>query len=60
MNDRRIEIRNARLSDSGNYVCIVENEAGQARKKFDLAVLGSFNVQFQIIRFTYSIASSMS
>uniref|UniRef100_F1KPK8 Hemicentin-2 n=1 Tax=Ascaris suum TaxID=6253 RepID=F1KPK8_ASCSU len=39
VNDRRIEIRNARLSDSGNYVCIVENEAGQARKKFDLAVL---------------------
>uniref|UniRef100_A0A0M3IE08 Hemicentin-1 n=1 Tax=Ascaris lumbricoides TaxID=6252 RepID=A0A0M3IE08_ASCLU len=43
VNDRRIEIRNARLSDSGNYVCIVENEAGQARKKFDLAVLGSFS-----------------
>ncbi|VDK37430.1 unnamed protein product [Gongylonema pulchrum] len=39
VDDRRVEIRNARLSDSGNYVCVVENEAGEARKTFDLAVL---------------------
>uniref|UniRef100_A0A183HEQ8 Ig-like domain-containing protein n=1 Tax=Onchocerca flexuosa TaxID=387005 RepID=A0A183HEQ8_9BILA len=39
VDDRRIEIRNARLSDSGNYVCVVQNEAGEARKTYELTVL---------------------
>ncbi|CAG9531886.1 unnamed protein product [Cercopithifilaria johnstoni] len=39
VDDRRIEIRNARLSDSGSYVCVVENEAGEARKTYELTVL---------------------
>lgn len=48
MDDRRIEIRNARLSDSGSYVCVVQNEAGEARKTYELTVLGiiKFNSQF--------------
>ncbi|CAI4229355.1 unnamed protein product [Auanema sp. JU1783] len=39
ISDRRVQVTNARLSDSGQYVCIVRNEAGEARKTFDLAVL---------------------
>uniref|UniRef100_A0A0R3RPN6 Immunoglobulin I-set domain protein n=1 Tax=Elaeophora elaphi TaxID=1147741 RepID=A0A0R3RPN6_9BILA len=39
VDDRRIEIRSARLSDSGSYVCVVENEAGEARKTYELTVL---------------------
>ncbi|EFO22762.2 hypothetical protein LOAG_05722 [Loa loa] len=38
VDDRRIEIRNARLSDSGSYVCVVQNEAGEARKTYELIV----------------------
>uniref|UniRef100_A0A1I8F226 Ig-like domain-containing protein n=1 Tax=Wuchereria bancrofti TaxID=6293 RepID=A0A1I8F226_WUCBA len=38
VDDRRIEIRNARLSDSGNYICVIENEAGEARKTYQLTV----------------------
>jgi len=38
--NRRIEIRGARLSDAGNFECVVENEAGQTRKMFELSVLG--------------------
>jgi hypothetical protein len=38
--DRRIEIRDARLSDTAQYTCVVENEAGQAKKTFELTVLG--------------------
>ena len=45
VDERRIQIRNARLSDSGSYVCIVENEAGEARKRFELAVLGKITLQ---------------
>uniref|UniRef100_A0A914V1Q2 Ig-like domain-containing protein n=1 Tax=Plectus sambesii TaxID=2011161 RepID=A0A914V1Q2_9BILA len=37
--DRRIEIREARLSDTSKYTCVVENEAGQAKKTFELTVL---------------------
>lgn len=55
VDDRHIEIRNARLSDSGSYECLVENEAGQAKKTFELAVLGSF---FHIM-FKYSFACSV-
>ncbi|GMT05475.1 hypothetical protein PENTCL1PPCAC_27649, partial [Pristionchus entomophagus] len=39
VSDRRIKISDARLSDSGSYVCIAQNEAGEARKTFDLSVL---------------------
>ncbi|KAM3729054.1 Hemicentin-1 [Dirofilaria immitis] len=39
VDDRRIEIRNARLSDSGSYICVVQNEAGEARKTYELTVL---------------------
>uniref|UniRef100_A0A915PVG6 Ig-like domain-containing protein n=1 Tax=Setaria digitata TaxID=48799 RepID=A0A915PVG6_9BILA len=35
---RRVEIRNVRLSDSGSYVCVVQNEAGEARKTYELTV----------------------
>uniref|UniRef100_A0A0K0DQ12 Ig-like domain-containing protein n=1 Tax=Angiostrongylus cantonensis TaxID=6313 RepID=A0A0K0DQ12_ANGCA len=38
--DRRVEVSNARLSDAGKYVCVASNEAGEARKTFDLSVLG--------------------
>ncbi|VDM60008.1 unnamed protein product [Angiostrongylus costaricensis] len=37
--DRRVEVSNARLSDAGKYVCVASNEAGEARKTFDLSVL---------------------
>ncbi|EJW70372.1 hypothetical protein WUBG_18720, partial [Wuchereria bancrofti] len=42
VDDRRIEIRNARLSDSGNYICVIENEAGEARKTYQLTVNGTY------------------
>lgn len=38
--DRRVEVSNARLSDAGKYICVARNEAGEARKTFDLSVLG--------------------
>ncbi|RCN41238.1 immunoglobulin I-set domain protein, partial [Ancylostoma caninum] len=37
--DRRVEVSNARLSDAGKYICVARNEAGEARKTFDLSVL---------------------
>lgn len=39
--DRRVQVTDARVSDSGKYICVVKNEAGEARKTFDLSVLGN-------------------
>uniref|UniRef100_A0A915J7K3 Ig-like domain-containing protein n=1 Tax=Romanomermis culicivorax TaxID=13658 RepID=A0A915J7K3_ROMCU len=36
---RRFELFEARLSDTGVYACVVRNEAGSAKKNFDVAVL---------------------
>lgn len=41
---------NARLSDTNKYVCVVSNEAGEARKTFDLSVLGESTPQATHIR----------
>uniref|UniRef100_A0A915CRF4 Ig-like domain-containing protein n=1 Tax=Ditylenchus dipsaci TaxID=166011 RepID=A0A915CRF4_9BILA len=39
LDNSKIVIHNARLSDTGEYTCIVENGAGQARKKFVIHIL---------------------
>ena len=38
--DRTIKITNARVADSGQWICIARNSAGESRKTFDLSVLG--------------------
>lgn len=35
-------IEEARISDTGEYICIVENDAGMDRKRFFVNVLGNF------------------
>ncbi|XP_014802303.1 PREDICTED: hemicentin-1 [Calidris pugnax] len=37
-NGRRLEILNSQITDTGRYVCIVENIAGSAKKYFNLNV----------------------
>ncbi|XP_042661906.1 hemicentin-1 isoform X1 [Tyto alba] len=37
-NGRRLQILNSRITDTGRYVCIVENIAGSAKKYFNLNV----------------------
>ena len=38
--DRTIKITNAKVADSGQWICIARNSAGESRKTFDLSVLG--------------------
>lgn len=45
LEQEKLIIRRARLSDTGEYACIVENEAGQARKLFRLTVNGEDGVK---------------
>ena len=47
--DRRIQVSDARLSDSGKYICVASNEAGEARKTFDLSVLGQLKLNSSYI-----------
>lgn len=35
-------LRGVRLSDAGDFVCVADNAAGQARKMFRLDVMGLF------------------
>ncbi|XP_068547343.1 hemicentin-1 isoform X4 [Anas acuta] len=37
-NGRRLQISNAQITDTGRYVCVVENIAGSAKKYFNLNV----------------------
>ncbi|OXB56883.1 hypothetical protein ASZ78_013391 [Callipepla squamata] len=37
-NGRRLQILNSQVTDTGRYVCVVENKAGRARKYFNLNV----------------------
>ncbi|CAD6189244.1 unnamed protein product [Caenorhabditis auriculariae] len=37
---RKLNILSARTSDAGRYTCVVKNSAGEARKSFDVKILG--------------------
>lgn len=39
-NGQRLQISQAQVSDSGMYICIATNEAGESEKTFDLQVWG--------------------
>lgn len=39
-NGQRLQISQAQVSDSGTYICIATNEAGESEKTFDLQVWG--------------------
>lgn len=43
-NGRRLQIRNAQVSDTGRYSCRAKNVAGETKKYFDLNVLGKLQV----------------
>lgn len=40
LSSRQLEITGARQSDTARYTCVATNEAGQAKKDFDVNVLG--------------------
>lgn len=37
---RQLHILSVQVSDSGRFTCIAKNSAGEARKNYDLKVLG--------------------
>lgn len=40
-NGRRLEIKTARVTDTGKYTCVGENEAGSSEQNFDVDVHGT-------------------
>lgn len=41
-NGRQLHLEKAQASDSGLYLCVAVNVAGQANKKYDLKVFGKY------------------
>ena len=49
MMDRTIKITNAKISDSGQWICIARNSAGESRKTFDLSILGNRSLEVNLL-----------
>lgn len=47
---RTLRLTHTSVADEGQYTCVVTNAAGEARKDFDLSVLGKYVVIFVTVK----------